>query len=85
MLTGDFVTGADAERLGIVQWSVPSAEVDALALRIAAGAGDPAASAAIKTCIQLAGRDGDDGFEHEIQASRELYATDQVQQRLAAF
>jgi enoyl-CoA hydratase/carnithine racemase len=86
MLTGDVVSGVEAERLGIVEWAVPSADVEATALGLAARMGaEPLAAAAVKECIRLAAQTGDAGFERELSASRELYATDSVQQRLAAF
>ena len=67
-----------------MQWAVPAEEVDeralALAERIAAS---PVAASAIKRCIGLA--ESRVGYELEISATRELYASDQVQQRLGAF
>jgi len=84
MLTAEVVDGAEAARRGIVQWCVPAAEVRERALAIATRiAESPLAAAAIKRCVELAGTPA--GYELELSASRELYATDQVQQRLAAF
>jgi enoyl-CoA hydratase/carnithine racemase len=86
MLTGDLVSGADAERLGLVESSVPSNTVDATALELAGRmAAQPVAAGAIKAAIRLAAQAGDAGFDHEISASRELYATEGVQQKLADF
>lgn len=86
MLTGDLVSGVEAERLRIVEWAVPDAVVDATAVDLAARMGtERLAAAAIKDCIELAAQAGQAGFERELSASRELYATDRVQRRLAAF
>jgi enoyl-CoA hydratase/carnithine racemase len=46
-------------------------------------AASPFAATAIKRCVELAGTPA--GYALERSATRDLYATDQVQQRLAAF
>lgn len=84
MLSGELVDGSTAQRLGVVQWAVPDAEVEARALELGERlAESPAAIAAIKRCIASAPSEA--GFEHERVATRELYATRAVQQRLANF
>jgi enoyl-CoA hydratase len=84
MLTGEVVDGAGAAERGIVQWAVSAEEVDERALALAERlAASPIAARAIKRCITLA--EDPEGYELEITATRELYASDQVQQRLAAF
>ena len=84
MLSGELVDGSTAQRMGVVQWAVPDAEVEERALELGKRlAESPAATAAIKRCIALAPSEA--GFEHELVATRELYATSAVQQRLADF
>jgi enoyl-CoA hydratase len=84
IMTGEVVDGSAAQALGIVQWAAPAEEVDGLALELGEQlAKSPAATAAIKNCIRLAGSAS--GYEHEIAATRMLYATDEVQRQLATF
>ncbi len=84
MLSGELVDGATARLMGVVQWAVPDPEVEARAFELGERlAASPAATAAIKRCIALAPSEA--GFEHERAATRELYGTSAVQQRLADF
>ncbi|MFN4088215.1 MAG: enoyl-CoA hydratase/isomerase family protein [Alphaproteobacteria bacterium] len=65
ILTGDPVRGAEALRLGLVQWAVPRADLPELAAKLAARlAGlSPPALRACKARIADAARPGDEGFE----------------------
>jgi enoyl-CoA hydratase/carnithine racemase len=87
ILGAETVGGADAARIGIVQWSSPRAELAprtrALAQRIA---GLPrAALAAAKDCIRAAGDPSRDGFAEEIFATRALYENAETRERVAKF
>jgi len=87
ILGGETIDGAEALRLGIVQWARPAAALAewtaALAAKIAAHPRD--ALAASKRCIALATPAYDAGYTAEIAATRMLYAAPQTQQRVAAF
>ena len=87
ILGAEVVDGAEAQRLGLVQWAHPRAEVPArtraLAQRIA---GLPrAALAANKHCIGAAAAPTRDGFADEIAATRALYESAQTRERVARF
>jgi enoyl-CoA hydratase/carnithine racemase len=87
ILGGEAVSGAEAERLGLVQWSKPAAELAdwsaALAARLATR--PRAALAANKRCVALAEGGFDAGFAAEIDATRALYADPQTRARVSAF
>jgi enoyl-CoA hydratase/carnithine racemase len=87
ILGGETLDGAEALRVGLVQWTRPAAalaEFAALtAARIAAHPRD--ALAASKRCIALAAKGTDAGYAAEIAATRALYAAPQTQERVAAF
>lgn len=74
ILGAETLDGAGAERLGLVQWSAPAAELAARAAQIAARyAALPAhAARAAKACIALAGDPDADGFAAEIDHTRGL-------------
>lgn len=79
--------GAEAQRLGLVQWAVPrerlTAEAAALAQRY--GAMPRLAFAENKRCIALAGVPGGAGFAAEIEATRRLYQDPETKRRVSAF
>ena len=87
ILGAETVDGATAERLGLVQWSLPRAElVDAaraLAERIA-GLPRQATSAA-KECIAAAQDSARDGFAEELAHTRRLYQHPDTRQRVTDF
>ena len=87
ILGGETIDGAEALRLGVVQWARPAAVLAdwtaALAARIAAYPRD--ALAASKRCIALAAPAADDGFAAEIASTRTLYASNETRARVAAF
>lgn len=87
ILGAEVVDGAEAQRLGLVQWARPRAELAewtrALAQRVA---GLPrAALAANKHCIGAAGSLARDGFADEIAATRALYDSAETRERVARF
>jgi enoyl-CoA hydratase/carnithine racemase len=87
ILGAEVVDGTEGERLGLVQWARPRAELApwtrALAQRVA---GLPrAALAAGKHCIGAAGSPTRDGFADEIAATRALYESAETRERVARF
>ena len=87
ILGAEIVDGREAERLGLVQWAVPRAELAAHARAIAQryAAQPRVALAANKHCIALAAESGDAGFAAEIAATRRLYEHAETRRRVAAF
>ncbi len=87
ILTCEMADGTTAESLGLVQWAVPSTELEARAARLAADVAElPArALAACKACIVAAGDPARDGFGEEIEASRRLYGDAATRERVQAF
>lgn len=87
ILGAEVVDGVEAQRLGLVQWTRPRAELGeftrALAQRLA---GLPrGALAANKHCIGAAGSPARDGFAEEIAATRALYGSADTRERVARF
>lgn len=74
ILGAEVVSGAEAERLGLAQWSVPAAELAATAASIAQcyAALPSHAAAAAKACIAKAEQPGANGFSEEVEQSRAL-------------
>lgn len=87
ILGAETVSGREAERLGLVQWSVPRAELAAAARAVAArSAAIPRGTLAEnKRCIALASAPHGDGFAAEIAATRRLYENAETRRRVAAF
>lgn len=85
LLTGELVDGAEALRIGLVQYLRPADAIDAFAETLAAEiAALPAASlAANKRCIAAAGTP--DGYAVELQESRRLHHEPDTKRRLDAF
>ena len=79
--------GAEAERLGLVQWAVPAVELATTARAIARRyAVVPAhAAKAAKACIATASMPGDAGFNEEVEQSRGLLQTEATRELIAAF
>ena len=75
ILGSEVIDGAEAERLGIVQWVRPRAQLADWACELAArfAALPRAALAAAKQCIAAQGEPGRDGFAEELAATRRLY------------
>lgn len=85
ILTGEMVRGDEARALGIVQYSVPSDEVEAKALQLAENlcAGSISAAREIKRCIQLAPSEA--GFEAEVTATERLLAEPRAREMVQSF
>jgi enoyl-CoA hydratase len=75
ILGAELIDGAEALRLGIIQWAQPREQLAGwtreLVVRIAGMSG--AALAACKRCINAAGEPSRDGYAEEIAATRSLY------------
>jgi enoyl-CoA hydratase/carnithine racemase len=87
ILTAEIADGQTAQALGLVQWSVPRAELPERAAKLAASiAALPAAAlAACKSCIGAALDPERDGFAEELTASRSLYGNEETRRRVAQF
>lgn len=87
ILGAEVVDGAEAARLGLVQWAVPAPELAVRAQRLAAElAALPAeALAACKHCIAAAAAGGRDGYALELAATGALLAGSETQARVRAF
>jgi len=87
ILGAETVGGREAERLGLVQWAVPRAQLAdaarALAQRCAANPRTTLAEN--KRCIALASAAHGDGYAAEIAATRRLYENPETRRRVAAF
>jgi len=81
------IDGAEAHRLGLVQWCVPAAELTAAATAIARRyAAAPAhAAKAAKACITAASNPAIDGFNEEVEQSRGLLQSDKTRELIGAF
>jgi enoyl-CoA hydratase len=89
ILAADIVDGKAARELGMVQWAVPRADLQAeakkLALRVAGL--HPLSLAACKVCLRVA-RDPDpdrSGFAAETEWTGRLLGTEETQRRVADF
>jgi enoyl-CoA hydratase len=87
VLGAETVDGREAERLGLVQWSVPRADLTEAARALAARcAANPRATLAEnKRCIALASAPHGDGYAAEIAATRRLYENPETRRRVSAF
>ncbi|MBX3602522.1 MAG: AMP-binding protein [Rubrivivax sp.] len=87
ILGAETLDGREAAALGLVQWSVPAAELPARAAAIATRlAGLPRhALAENKHCIELAAAGGGPGFAAEIEGTRRLYHDPETRRRVSAF
>ena len=87
ILGAETLDGAHAERLGLVQWALPRAELEAgaraLAERLAATPRHALAPA--KRCIAAALDGARDGYAEELAHTRALYADPRTQALVAAF
>jgi len=87
ILAAEVVQGDEAQRLGLVQWSVPPVAIDARVRDIArsvCGLSAPALAAA-KDCIQAATDPDVDGYARELDKPAGLMATPEARERIAAF
>jgi enoyl-CoA hydratase/carnithine racemase len=87
ILGAEVIDGAEAERLGLVQWAVPRAELPDRARVLAQRFADVPrpATAAAKRCIAAALTADGRGFAAEIDGTRTLYAHAETRARVAAF
>jgi enoyl-CoA hydratase/carnithine racemase len=87
ILGAEQVDGAEAVRLGLVQWSVPAADLATAAADIARRyAALPAhAAKAAKACIAAATAAGINGFDEELLQTRALLASDKTRDLIGAF
>jgi len=87
ILSADTVDGNSARELGMVQWAVPRAELEAkareLALKVAGL--HPLALAACKVCLRLARDPERDGFAAETEWTGRLLGTQETQRRVGDF
>ena len=87
ILGAEVVDGAEALRLGLVQWACPREQLAAFAADLAqrVAASPRAALAANKRCLAAAGGAQGDGYAEELRATRALYEHPETRQRVAAF
>jgi len=87
ILGAEVVDGAQAERLGIVQWAWPRQELEGRTRDLAQqfAALPRAALAAAKSCIIAQGRTDRDGYAEEIAATRMLYAHPETRRLVEEF
>lgn len=87
ILGAETLDGEQALRLGLVQWSVPRAELPAQAQALVERASlmPRNALAENKRCIALAAAARGDGYAAEIAATRRLYEHPDTRRRVAAF
>jgi enoyl-CoA hydratase/carnithine racemase len=87
ILGAEVIDGAEAERLGIVQWARPRAELADRAREIAArvAALPRAALAAAKRCMAAQGDPARDGYAEELAATRQLYDRPETRRRISEF
>jgi enoyl-CoA hydratase len=87
ILGAEILSGAEACRLGVVQWAVPRAALAATARghaeRIAILPRDALAWA--KTCIAAASPHNEAGYAEEVRATRALTASEETRALVAAF
>ena len=87
ILGAEQIDGAEALRLGLVQWSVPGADLVAAAADISRRyAAVPAhAAKAAKACITAATTPGINGFDEEVQQTRSLLTSPKTRDLIGAF
>jgi len=87
ILGAEAVDGQTAEKLGLVQWACPRAELAARAAEIAARIAQlPAAAlAAAKHCIASAATPGRGGYGEELEVTRSLQTDTETRERVSAF
>ncbi len=87
ILGAELIDGAEALRLGVVQWAQPRATLaefaSATAARIAAM--PRIALAANKRCIAVQNDPWSDGFAEELAETRKLYEQDETRRKVAEF
>jgi enoyl-CoA hydratase/carnithine racemase len=87
ILGGELVDGAEAERLGLAQWSVPPAELDGKAQELAKAVGglSRAALLASKDCILASFDRSADGYARELEKPIDLMKNADSRARVGHF
>jgi len=87
ILGAEVIDGAEAERLGLVQWARPRDQLAAFASEVAAryAAMPKAALAANKRCIAAATDPARDGYADEISETRTLYDHAETRRKVSDF
>ena len=87
ILGAEVIDGREAQRLGLVQWSVPAEQLEAFTGELVKRLGKlPVhAVAACKRCIAAALDDTVNGYELELSETRKLHDIPESQQRIQAF
>lgn len=87
ILGAEIIDGASAERLGVVHWAVPRADLAQRAAEVVRSiASLPAeALAASKACIAAAGNGDRSGYTHELEFTRLLFNKTDTRQRVEEF
>jgi enoyl-CoA hydratase/carnithine racemase len=87
ILGAETVNGIEAERLGLVQWSVPRTQLSDAARALAQRCAriPRVALAENKRCIALASAPHGDGYAAEIAATRRLYEHPETRRLVSAF
>lgn len=87
ILSGEVITGDEAERLGIVQWAFPRAELAARTKEVVARFADSprSAVASCKSCIALESAPGAAGYAEELIGTRRLYDDPESRRRVGEF
>lgn len=87
ILGAEVIDGAEAERLGLVQWAKPREQLAGWTRELAAriSALPKAALAMAKDCIAAQGNPDRDGFSEEIAASRRLYHHPETRSKISEF
>jgi enoyl-CoA hydratase/carnithine racemase len=87
ILGAEVIDGKEAQRLGLVQWSVPAEQLETFTGELVNRLGKlPVhAVAACKRCIAAALDDSVDGYELELSETRKLHDIPESQERIQAF
>ena len=87
ILTAEAVDGKTARELGMVQWAVPRADLEAEARKLAQKVAGlhPLSLAACKVCLRLARDPERNGFAAETEWTGRLLGTQETQKRVADF
>lgn len=87
ILGAELIDGAEAQRLGIVEWAWPREQVAGWTRELAARLSrmPKAALALSKRCIHAGGEPGRDGFAEEIAATQSLYDHPETVARVSDF
>lgn len=87
ILGAEILDGAQAERLGIVQWAHPRQELAERARNLATHLASmpKAALAAAKSCIAAQGAPARDGYAEEISGTRLLYNNPESRRKVSEF